>query len=204
MIYNRDKELLSKYPMFVEVISFIVLVLGTVFVLYPVIHELGHALAAFLFGGEVVRITVFPAFYTECFIRPDQFGCYVMTSVSGILFPLICSVIIDIRSVRGFLVALCLRVMSVAYSVSEIVCVSKLIMGSSIEKTDLCVLTYETGVDPYASLVLAGLLMILSLLALVSMEPITSFMHWFIRSGIKRYKTATGNNGRADSSVWRG
>ena len=76
MIYNRDKELLSKYPMFVEVISFIVLVLGTVFVLYPVIHELGHALAAFLFGGEVVRITVFPAFYTECFIRPDQFGCY--------------------------------------------------------------------------------------------------------------------------------
>lgn len=164
----------------------------TVFIIYPLLHELGHALAAWIFGGKVVRITIFPAFYTECYIRPDQFVCYIMTAMAGILLPLICSAAINTCSERGFLVALCLQVMSVGYSAGELVCVSKCVLGSVTETSDLSVLTYETGIDPYVSLVLAGLLLILSLILLVATEPMNGFVRSIHRFRSQQYGSFTG------------
>lgn len=147
----------------------------TLFIIYPLFHELGHALAAWMFGGKVMRITIYPAFYTECFIRPDQIGCYIITAIAGILFPLICSFALRMCNEKGFLVAFCLRVMSVGYAIGELVCVSKCILGRTTETSDLSILIYETKLDPYVSLVLAGFLLILSLILLVSMEPMHHF-----------------------------
>lgn len=144
----------------------------SLFILYPLLHELGHALAAWIFGGKVVRITIYPAFYTECYIRPDQLGCYIVTAVSGILFPLLCSLAIPPERERGFIVSLSLRIMSLAYAAGEMVGVTRCILGRGAGTSDLCVLIRETAIDPYASLVLAGLLFILSLLLLVSLEPL--------------------------------
>ena len=153
----------------------IVVSFATIFLLYPLLHELGHALAAWIFGGTVVRITIYPAFYTECYIRPEQLGCYIMTAISGILFPLLCSLAVRSHSKQGFLVVFCLRIMSVGYSAGELVCVSKCILGSTAETSDLSVLIYKTQVDPYVSLVLAGFLLILALLLLVSIDPVRFF-----------------------------
>ncbi len=159
-----------------KVIKLVWTVVLTILLLYPLLHEFGHAVAAWMFGGKVVRITIFPTFYTECFIRPEQLGCYIMTAMAGILLPLICSVTINTRSVRGFLIALCLQVMSVGYSTGELVCVSKCVLGSVTETSDLSVLIYETDINPYVPLVLAGLLLILSLVLLAATEPVSGFV----------------------------
>lgn len=153
----------------------VVVVLASVFLLYPLLHELGHALAAGLFGGRVVRITVYPAFYTECAIRSDQMGCYIATAMAGVLFPLLLSAAVSLRGERGFLLTLCLRVMSLGYAAGEVFGVSRCILGSMKETSDLSVLIYKTGADPYATLVLAGFLLILSVLLLVIIEPVSWF-----------------------------
>lgn len=153
----------------------VVIVLASVFLLYPLLHELGHALAAWLFGGEVVRITIYPAFYTECAIHSDQMGCYIATAMAGVLFPLLLSAVMSLRGERSFLLTLCLRVMSVGYAAGEVFGVSRCILGSMRETSDLSVLLYKTGADPYAALVLAGFLLILSVLLLVIIEPV----QWF-------------------------
>lgn len=151
-------------------------VMAVVFLLYPFLHELGHALVGWLLGGEVIRITIYPSFYTECLIRPDQLGCYIMTAMAGILFPLLISALIGSGHIGTFLTAFCLRVMSAGYALDELVSVSQWIMGSRTEISDLSVLIRETQVDPYAVLILAGFLLILSLIALAAMAPITRVM----------------------------
>jgi hypothetical protein len=158
-------------------ICYLVYCLGTVFFLYPFLHELGHAIFAWLFGGKVVQITIYPSCYTECFIRPGQTLCYIMAAMAGILFPLLCSLMVSTRRVEGFLVALSIRIMSLAYSVGELVSVSRCIMGSATETSDLGVLVYTLSIDPYIPLILAGFLMILSLLLLVAMDPTPLVVH---------------------------
>jgi hypothetical protein len=164
---HSDREKERGYRLIVLLLRILVVV----FVAYPFLHELGHAIFAWLFGGKVVQITVFPSCYTECFIRPGQTLCYIMTAMAGILFPLLCSLAVNTRRVDGFLVVLSIRIMSLAYSVGELVSVSRCIMGSTIETSDLGVLVYTLSIDPYILLVLAGFLMILSLLLFVAMDP---------------------------------
>ena len=170
---------MKPYLFFRELRNQGVYIIASLFLLYPLLHELGHALAAGLFGGKVVRITVFPAFYTECFIRPEQIGCYLVTAMAGILFPLLCSLAVNIHRERGFLIAFCLRVMSVGHSVGEIFCVCRCILGSTRETSDLSILIYETNVDPYVSLVLAGFLFVLSLILLAWLGPLELFGQLF-------------------------
>lgn len=168
MVRNRkDREKGRSYCLSVLLLR----VLVVVFMAYPFLHELGHAIFAWLFGGKVVQITIFPSCYTECLIRPGQTLCYIMTAMAGILFPLLCSLMVNTKRVDGFLVVLSIRIMSLAYSVGELVSVSRCIMGSATETSDLGVLVYTLSIDPYIPLVLAGFLMILSLLLLVSMDP---------------------------------
>lgn len=157
---------------FRRVIAAVCLVMADVFLLYPFLHEIGHALTGGLLGGEVVSITVYPSFCTQCDIRPDQLACYILTAISGILFPLACSCALPSRRSWSFLTALSLRVMALSSAVGEMIGVTRCILGSVRERSDLSVLIYETKLDPYAVLVLAGVLFILTALMLAAMEQI--------------------------------
>ena len=138
---------------------------------YPLLHEFGHALAVWLFGGRVVSITVYPLFYTDCLIDRENVFCYIMTAISGILFPLFCSLLLKVHSAKDRMLVLYLRAASLGYSICELFIVIKSIAKGTTETSDLCVLMNATALDPYVSLVLAGFLFILTLLLLVASEP---------------------------------
>jgi uncharacterized membrane protein len=136
-----------------------------------------------MFGGKVISIAIYPAFYTDCLIRPDQLICYVFTAISGILFPLFCSVMFSPYRDRNVCMMLSLRVMSLVYSVVELIGVSRCLMGRAVQSSDLAVLISETTIDPYIPLVLAGFLMILSLLLLAAADPVRLVMQFSGRKG---------------------
>ena len=186
-----------KKPKVKQYAALLIFLLSSFFLLYPFLHELGHALAAWLFGGRVVRITIYPSFCTECDLRPEQLVCYIVTAMAGILFPLFCSLLLDSRRVRGFLVVFSLRIMSLCYSLNELVCVSRCVLGSTREVSDLSVLVYETGLSAYVSLVLAGFLLILSLIFLVILEPMKDFTRFFgSRGSFSVFGEPTGYAGK--------
>lgn len=157
---------------FRRVIAAVCLVAADVFWLYPFLHEIGHAVTGGVLGGKVVSITIYPSFCTQCDIRPDQLACYILTAISGILFPLEFSCALPLRNSWSFLTVLSLRVMALSSAVGEMIGVTRCILGSVRENSDLSVLIYDTHLEPYAVLVLAGVLFILAVLMLAAMEPI--------------------------------
>ena len=130
-----------------------------------------------MFGSKVVRITIYPAIYTECIIHPKQTECYLITALAGILFPLIISVCIYAYNKRLFLVALCLRVMSAGYAVEELFSAVRCCAGSMTEISDLSGLYYVLSWDPIISLMLSILILILVIVLLISIKPFKNIMY---------------------------
>ena len=161
-----------------KLLKSVAILFASILILYPILHELGHALATWLFGGEVVRITIYPAVYTECYIPPNRVGCYLITALAGILFPLIISAILLARRRDSLPVVLGMRVMSVGYALEELFTAVKIVRGSNTESSDLSRLTYVVSWDPRISLMLAVLLLMLSVGLLVSMEPIKNMVRY--------------------------
>lgn len=66
-------------------------------ILYPSLHEAGHGAAALLLGGRVEELSLFPEAFVRCFLpgfRPWQTAA---VALSGMLFPLLCSLLIPRR-----------------------------------------------------------------------------------------------------------
>ena len=60
-------------------------------VIYPTLHELGHALAAILVGARVKAWSVFPLSYVVCDFSGASPQAMAVVSLAGLLFPLLVS-----------------------------------------------------------------------------------------------------------------
>lgn len=143
----------------------------TLFILYPLFHEFGHALSVWLLGGEVIRITIYPGICTECLIPPENLLSIVMTGFAGILFPMLLSLLIPCRWLIPSVVTLALRMMVILDAAGELFATVRTILGHPIATSDLSVVILETGIDPYFILIFSGTLLILSLLFLLLTDP---------------------------------
>lgn len=144
----------------------------SLFILYPLLHEFGHALSVWLWGGEVVRITIYPAICTECIIPSENLLSIVMTGFSGILFPMFLSMLIPSRWLISSVISLALRLMVLIDTVSELLATAHTILGSPSETSDLSVAILKSNFDPHFILVMVSVLAILGLISVLLTQPV--------------------------------
>ena len=65
--------------------------LVTAAVIYPFLHEFGHAAAAVLLGAEVLEFNMFPDPYILCNMRNLSEGRVIIVGLSGLICPVIFS-----------------------------------------------------------------------------------------------------------------
>ncbi|MCD7846052.1 MAG: hypothetical protein LUG57_09450, partial [Oscillospiraceae bacterium] len=82
------------------------------------------------------------------------------------LFPLLLSLLPRPKGPVPLAVRFSLRLMVCVSAVSELVGVTRTILGSTTETADMSVVIMRTAADPYAILILTGLLFILALVFL--------------------------------------
>ena len=88
---NKRKSLTSD---FLNIIGMVILGITVAVLIYPFLHEAGHSLAAFLVGAEVVEVEILPLPYVMCNVASLTNGQQIAIGVSGMLFPLLITVLI--------------------------------------------------------------------------------------------------------------
>lgn len=107
-----------------KAIGIILLGLFTSLLLYPILHESGHSLAAVLVGGKVYEFVLFPLPYMSCDIT--RIGTIGMTliGIGGIFFPLLFTWIIHIKNFWFWLLGLYLNMICfLSFAISLYGCV---------------------------------------------------------------------------------
>ena len=75
--------------LYIKLVWMYVIAMFTAIFIYPLLHELGHYLAALLVGADVVEMSIFPMPYVSMFVDPyDSLGQAVI-GMCGMIFPMI-------------------------------------------------------------------------------------------------------------------
>ncbi len=78
----------------------VILLLGllTAIIIYPFLHETGHAIATILFGGKVIEFHLLPLPNILCDVNSMSSVGMVTIGISGMLFPFLMALIINKKS----------------------------------------------------------------------------------------------------------
>lgn len=144
----------------------------TLFFLYPLVHECGHALATVLLGGKIGNISFLPIPHVESGIPHDNMTIVAIVSLAGMIFPLLTSLpFIRARGYIGFVVLLMLLISSIAYVV-EFSIALQYNAGIVVDGDDIVLFLQASGLHPIWAFLYTGILCIWSLIAIVYMNPI--------------------------------
>ena len=144
----------------------------TLFFLYPLVHECGHALATVLLGGKIGSISFLPIPHVESGIPHDNMTIVAIVSLAGMVFPLLTSLpFIRTRGYIGFVVLVMLLISSIAYVV-EFSIALQYNAGIVVDGDDIVLFLQASGLHPTWAFLYTGILCIWSLIAIVYMNPI--------------------------------
>lgn len=62
-----------------------------IIIIYPFLHELGHIIMSYLFGGNVVAVNIFPQPSVLCDLTNVEDDRKVLVGAAGVVFPLLIS-----------------------------------------------------------------------------------------------------------------
>ena len=92
----------------------VVLSLLTLFFIYPMLHELGHAIATWLLGGSVIQFSLSPQPHIDSFL-PENTAGIAAVSLAGLLFPLlVCLPLLHKKGYVGYCVFLVFLISMIA------------------------------------------------------------------------------------------
>ena len=70
-----------------QAVCFLLVGLLCTVIIYPLLHELGHSLAAIALGGEIVQLSWLPIPSVLCKMNSPNTSQYVIVGLSGMIFP---------------------------------------------------------------------------------------------------------------------
>lgn len=144
----------------------------TLFILYPLIHECGHALATLALGGRIGSFSFFPIPHVESGIPNDNMTIVAIVSLSGLIFPLLTSLpFIHVRGYIGYTILLMLLISLIA-NIVEIIVVIQYNVGIVVNGDDIVLFLQSSGLSSAWAFLYTGVLCIWSLIAIVCMDPI--------------------------------
>ena len=101
-------KLLTRILLIAAIVLFVMLVL------YPVVHETGHILAALIAGEPVVGVGLFPAAYTRVSLSEPSFTRLALLCFGGAWFPLLFLLLPTFRSYLLYCVKLTTALLTAA------------------------------------------------------------------------------------------
>lgn len=144
----------------------------TLFFLYPLVHECGHALATLILGGKISAVSLFPVPHVESGIPHDNMTIVALVSLAGMIFPLLTSLpFIRARGYIGFVVLLMLLICSIAYIV-ELSIAIQYSAGIVVAGDDIVLFLQASGLRPIWAYAYTGILCIWAVIAIVYMNPL--------------------------------
>ena len=144
----------------------------TLFLLYPVLHEAGHAITTWLLGGRVSGFSLTPLPHIESGLPYDAPGKIATVSIAGLIFPLlICVLVRHWRGYRGYCVLLTLIITAIAGAVELCVAIQYQ-MGDIVSGDDIVLFLSSSGANPIYAYLITGIVSISSIMIAVSMKPL--------------------------------
>lgn len=74
---------------YIKLIWMYISALGTAVFIYPTLHELGHYLAAFLMGAEIVGVSIFPVPYVSLTLENPEAYQQAIIGMAGLILPML-------------------------------------------------------------------------------------------------------------------
>lgn len=151
----------------------------TAILLYPLIHEAGHALSAILFGADIKELRIFPNAYVICDVSNARKFGKIVIGLSGVLLPFLLTVFVQPKRFWGWFTCFIVRgvcILSFGISFFAIVLFN---LGREIENEDIVqVLKIEPMFGWLYALVFVGLMSI-DIYLVVKSRPIQKCIKYF-------------------------
>lgn len=153
--------------------------LGTVLVLYPFLHEIGHSLMTLLAGGEVVEFHLFPLPNVLCALSEQNAAEVVSIGLSGMLFPFAISSLPSCKNFWLWYVNWSLKGISLLSFLISAVVVIMFQCGIPVENDDMTRVmeTYPQGATMY--LALFALLSVYAIWRMAEDRPVNRLLSLF-------------------------
>ena len=126
-----------------------VIAMFTAIFIYPLLHELGHFLAALLVGAEVIEMSIFPMPYVSMFVDPyDSLGQAVI-GMCGMIFPMICIMFRPKRFVSCIVISTIVFVNALAWLLSCVAIVANRLGFCWKNEDAITVIRSMVGAEPH-------------------------------------------------------
>lgn len=126
-----------------------VIALFTAIFIYPLLHELGHFLAALLVGAEVAEMSIFPMPYVSMFVDPyDSLGRAVI-GMCGMIFPMICIMFRPKRFVSCIVISTIVFINALAWLLSCVAIVANRLGFCWKNEDAITAIRSMVGAEPY-------------------------------------------------------
>ncbi len=147
--------------------------IGTLFIIYPLLHELGHALATIVLGGRLGGFSMTPLPHVESGLSYNSSPLKIaVISLSGMLFPvLICIPFLKLRRFAGYVVVLILLISAIA-CVVELCIVIQYSAGDIVENDDIVLFLQATAPSILLSYLYTGGLALICFALMVISNPL--------------------------------
>lgn len=156
-----------------KLVFIILLGLITAFLLYPFLHELGHGLAAILMGEKIKEFALFPTPYIGYEMTEVKTCKIIIIGLSGMVFPVIFSLVIYSTNFWMWLIGLYLNVIClISFVISIIACVNHL-RSTPIINEDVTQILDMTSGNAWIWIAFFILLTFLLIVQIIKSKPIT-------------------------------
>ena len=146
----------------------------TLFIIYPLLHELGHALATMLLGGRISGFSLSPLPHVESALPYNSPPIKTaVISLSGMLFPvLLCLPFLKLQRFGGYVVVLILLISAIA-CVVELCIAIQYAAGDIVENDDIVVFLEATAPAMRLSYLFTGGLALICFILMAISNPLT-------------------------------
>ena len=136
--------------LYIKLVWMYVIAMFTAIIIYPMMHEAGHFIAAVLVGADVVEISVLPIPYVSVFVNEKNLLGKVLIGMCGMIFPMLCIAFRPKRLFGTVIVSTIMLINAIAWMLSCLALIANQ-MGFCWENEDIitvsqCIGGVETGV----------------------------------------------------------
>ena len=151
----------------------------TAILIYPLLHEVGHAAAAAFFGGAVKEIHVFPEAYVVCDMSDAGIFGKIAVGLGGMLLPFFLSAVAGPKKFWGWYVCFITRgVCMLSFGISS-VAVMMFHFGREMENEDIVQVLRSEPALVWFCFVGALVLLACDMILVVRSHPIRQFSDYF-------------------------
>ena len=164
--------------LYLKLIWMYIIAMFTAIFIYPLLHELGHYLAALLVGAEIVEMSVYPIPYVSMLVDSyDSLGQAVI-GMCGMIFPMTCMIFRPKRFVGSIVVNTIMFVNALAWLLS-CVALGANQLGICWENEDVISVVYNMKNEEIGVFLFCLVALIISLFVILNRKNINRILSFF-------------------------